>query len=51
MAERRPSPAYDRAEFIAWLADSCQRQGVPMTITDPGVLGQVAVLLRDSRSH
>lgn len=55
MAETSPpaatgrAPAYNRAEFTAWLTASCERQGVPVTVTDPGVLGQVAVLLRDSR--
>ncbi|WP_167668452.1 hypothetical protein [Mycobacteroides salmoniphilum] len=36
---------YDRAEFTAWLTASCERQGVPVTITDPAVIGQVAALL------
>jgi hypothetical protein len=41
-AERRP----DRDEFTAWLRASCQRQGLPVTITDPAVLSAVAALLR-----
>lgn len=36
---------YDRAEFAAWLRASCERQGVPLTITDPTVITQVATLL------
>ncbi len=36
---------YDRAEFTAWLTASCERQGVPLTINDPAVINQVAVLL------
>ncbi|SKU49663.1 Uncharacterised protein [Mycobacteroides abscessus subsp. massiliense] len=36
---------YDRAEFIAWLTSSCERQGVPLKISDPAVINQVAVLL------
>ncbi|EIU34266.1 hypothetical protein MA5S0708_0011 [Mycobacteroides abscessus 5S-0708] len=36
---------YDRAQFTAWLTASCERQGVPVTITDPAVIGQVAALL------
>ncbi|MEU9806880.1 hypothetical protein [Mycobacterium sp. NPDC050853] len=36
---------YDRADFTAWLTASCERQGVPVTITDPGVITQVATLL------
>lgn len=36
---------YDRAEFTAWLTASCERQGVPVTISDPSVIEQVAALL------
>ncbi|BAX96708.1 hypothetical protein MSTE_01379 [Mycobacteroides stephanolepidis] len=36
---------YDRAEFTAWLHASCERQGVPVTVTDPAVITQVATLL------
>ncbi|SKD28435.1 Uncharacterised protein [Mycobacteroides abscessus subsp. massiliense] len=36
---------YDPLEFTAWLTDSCERQGVPVTITDPAVITQVATLL------
>lgn len=36
---------YDRAEFTAWLAASCERQGVPVTVTDPAVITQVATLV------
>jgi hypothetical protein len=35
-----------REEFIAWLTASCQRQALPVTITDPTVLAAVAALLR-----
>lgn len=35
---------YDRAEFTAWLTASCERQGVPVTITDPIVITQVITL-------
>jgi hypothetical protein len=31
--------------FIAWLTASCQRQGVPVTIRDPGIIAQVATLV------
>jgi hypothetical protein len=36
---------YDSTEFITWLTASCERQGVPVTITDPTVITQVATLL------
>lgn len=36
---------YDRAEFTAWLLASCERQGVPVTISDPAVITQVVTLL------
>lgn len=36
---------YDRAEFTAWLTASCERQGVPVRVTDPAVMTQVAALL------
>ncbi|WP_457062220.1 hypothetical protein [Mycobacteroides abscessus] len=36
---------YDRTEFTAWLQASCERQGVPLTITDPATITQVATLL------
>lgn len=35
-----------RDEFTAWLTASCQRQGVPVTITDPTALAAIATLLR-----
>lgn len=42
---------YDRAEFTAWLTESCERQGVPLTITDPSVITQVATLLRGAHGN
>lgn len=36
---------YDRAEFTAWLTASCERQGLPLRVTDPTVMTQVATLL------
>ncbi len=35
----------DVTAFTAWLTASCERQGVPVTIHDPGVITQVATLL------
>lgn len=35
----------DRAELLAWLTASCARQGVPVVISDPGVIAQAAALL------
>lgn len=31
--------------LVAWVARTCLAQGVPVKITDPGVLGQIGVLL------
>lgn len=38
--------SYSDEEFIAWLVDSCERQHVAVTITNPGVLADIATLLR-----
>ncbi|MGL6234933.1 MAG: hypothetical protein ACRC20_06275 [Segniliparus sp.] len=35
----------DRACFDTWLAASCERQGVPVIITDLGIVHQIVVLL------
>ncbi|MGV0770825.1 hypothetical protein [Mycobacterium syngnathidarum] len=37
---------YSREEFTTWLTESCERQQVPVTITNPAVLATIAVLLR-----
>ncbi|MCA4749585.1 hypothetical protein H8Z55_17490 [Mycobacteroides abscessus] len=37
---------YDRAQFTDWLTASCERQGVPVTVSDPAVIAQVTTLLR-----
>ena len=42
-AKRKPS--YRREELTAWLTASCERQGVPVTVSDPSVIAQVAALL------
>lgn len=34
-----------RQEFTAWLIASCQRQGIPVTVTDPSTLAAIATLL------
>lgn len=39
------APTPDGAAFTAWLTASCERQGVPVTIRDPGIITQVAALL------
>jgi len=40
---------------VAWVARTCLAQGVPVKITDPGVLGQIGALLgaraRPLRAH
>ena len=35
-----------RDEFTAWLTASCQRQGLPVAVSDPTTLAAVAALLR-----
>lgn len=54
--QNRPEPVmadYDRAEFTTWLTASCERQGVPVTISDPAVINQVVTLMgaRPQRAH
>jgi len=44
--ETSAAGGYSRAEFTAWLTESCERPGVPVIITDASVIGQVAVLLK-----
>lgn len=36
---------HERPEFTAWLTASCQRQDLPVTITDPIVIERIATLL------
>lgn len=45
-AEPAVTRSYSRDEFTQWLAESCQRQHIPVTITNPTVLASVAALLR-----
>ena len=35
-----------REEFTAWLTASCERQALPVTISDPTTLAAIATLLR-----
>lgn len=35
----------NRCAFIRWLFRSCAESGVPVKVTDPEVLAQVAILL------
>jgi hypothetical protein len=44
------TPAYTREEFTAWLATSCERHGVGLTVTDPIIIAQVATLLGATRT-
>ena len=39
--------AIDRAAVLAWLQASCVAQGVPLLVTDVGIVSQVGVLLRN----
>jgi hypothetical protein len=34
-----------REEFMAWLTASCERQGLPVTVTDAATLAAIAALL------
>ena len=34
-----------REEFMAWLTASCERQGVPVAVTDATTLAAIATLL------
>ena len=44
----RSGPRDDRqARMEAWVARSCEEQGVPVKITDRAVLAKVAELLRE----
>jgi len=45
----QPVPLHERPEFIAWLTESCHAQNVPVTVTDPTVIGRVATLLGADR--
>lgn len=38
--------SYSRDEFTAWLVQSCERQQLPVIITNPAVLADIATLLR-----
>lgn len=42
-------PPYERPEFIAWLTASCERQNVPVTVSDPTVIARIATLLGTDR--
>lgn len=36
---------HERPEFIAWLTASCERNNVPVTVTDPTIIARIATLL------
>jgi len=35
----------DTRPYLSWLEASCRRQGLAVTVRDPGVISQVAILL------
>ncbi|ASL07119.1 hypothetical protein MYCODSM44623_00336 [Mycobacterium intracellulare subsp. chimaera] len=43
---RETEKPYSREEFTQWLARSCERQQLPVTIANPTVLTDIATLLR-----
>lgn len=45
-ADTGTQKSYSREEFTAWLVDSCERQHLAVTITNPAVLADIATLLR-----
>jgi hypothetical protein len=45
-AGRKSEKSYSREEFTTWLIQSCERQQVAVTITNPAVLADIATLLR-----
>lgn len=45
-ADRQSERSYSREEFAAWLIQSCERQQLAVTITNPAVLADIATLLR-----
>lgn len=40
----------DRAAVLAWVTASCSAQGVPLVVTDAGVIATVGVLLNGGGS-
>lgn len=44
--ERKSEKTYSRDEFTSWLVQSCERQQLAVTITNPAVLADIATLLR-----
>lgn len=40
---------HESPEFIAWLTASCERNNVPVTVTDPAVIARIATLLGAGR--
>lgn len=36
---------FSREQVAAWVRGSCERQGVPVVVTDPGVVASVVMLL------
>lgn len=38
--------SYTHAEFTAWLVQSCERQQLAVTVTNPAILADIAILLR-----
>lgn len=45
-ADRENEKSYSREEFTAWLVESCERQQLPVIVTNPNVLAGIATLLR-----
>ncbi len=43
---RKSEKSYSREEFTAWLIQSCERQHLAVTITNPAILADIATLLR-----
>jgi len=46
IGDRQIENHYSHEEFTAWLVESCERQQLPVTITNPAVVADIATLLR-----
>lgn len=44
-AAKNHTDQQSREEFIAWLTASCERQGLPVAVTDATTLAAIATLL------
>ena len=48
VSNHQSEKSYSREEFTAWLVQSCERQQLAVTITNPAVLADIATRLRST---